>query len=323
MTAPFLRPQVVSPVLVGGAALVAVPALLGFFGASGGALDLLAHFRVQYALLFLVPLVAALALRRWQVAAAVALLALPNAAALAPSLVQAGDGPRAEPDLTLVALNVLTSNRSFETTRRYLATTDADVVVLQEVDAAWLEALRGLHGRYPYRAERPRADNFGIAVFSRLPWSDVRVLEAGPSRLPMIAATLHPDAGPVDLLAVHLVPPLGPAYEETQYQQLAAALAHVRTARHPLVLAGDLNATPWGRLFRRIRRESRLRRSATRGVHATWPAALGPLGIPLDHLLHTPGLVPLAYGAGPDVGSDHRPVEAAYRLAQGHRLAQN
>ena len=57
-----------STLLIGGATLVAVLARLGFFGSADSRLDLLAHFRVHYALAFLALLIGSVAFRRWRAA---------------------------------------------------------------------------------------------------------------------------------------------------------------------------------------------------------------------------------------------------------------
>jgi endonuclease/exonuclease/phosphatase (EEP) superfamily protein YafD len=262
----------------------------------------------------LLPITAALIVRRWRLAVVLVLLALPNALSLGSAWLAPLPRTTAEADLSLVALNVLTSTRDYDRAFDYILDSRADVLVLQEVDAAWLDALSPLRERYPHRWEAPRVGVFGIAVYSRFEASEARVLPLGPRALPAIWAELNLPEGTVGLLAVHTVPPIDDRLRHEQMVQAGEVAALVRSSTHPVIVTGDLNATPWGRLFRALLDDTDLKRSNTLGLHATWPATLGPLGIPLDHALHSPGLELLAYEVGPDVGSDHRPILARYRF---------
>jgi endonuclease/exonuclease/phosphatase (EEP) superfamily protein YafD len=78
---------------------------------------------------------------------------------------------------------------------------------------------------------------------------------------------------------------------------------------------GDLNATPWSYYFQRLVRESGLTDSSKgRGIHATWPAGLFPLRIPIDHCLLSPEIGVINKMTGNNVGSDHLPVVVDLQL---------
>jgi hypothetical protein len=89
-----------------------------------------------------------------------------------------------------------------------------------------------------------------------------------------------------------------------------AALAQlVRHIDGPLVLAGDLNTSPWSNAFRKLRATTGLAPASI--LMPTWPA--WPLALPqvaLDHILVSGELAVAAAGTGPAVGSDHLPVWA-------------
>ncbi|MBK18466.1 MAG: hypothetical protein CMM52_06485 [Rhodospirillaceae bacterium] len=80
------------------------------------------------------------------------------------------------PRIKIVQMNVLTINRHFAAVNKWLLDTDADVIVLEEVDSDWILELTPLLKKYPYRVARPRKDNFGIAVFSRHSITQSRVV---------------------------------------------------------------------------------------------------------------------------------------------------
>jgi len=80
------------------------------------------------------------------------------------------------PDLTIAQLNVQISNREFEATIGWLQRNKPDVFVAVEVDRGWLNAFSTLSALYPYRRSNPRDDNFGLAVYSRFPIVQSRLL---------------------------------------------------------------------------------------------------------------------------------------------------
>jgi endonuclease/exonuclease/phosphatase (EEP) superfamily protein YafD len=215
----------------------------------------------------------------------------------------------------LVTFNVNAQTGKSAAVRAYLAREAFDLVVLQEYARPMAQALSKLE--YPFKVERPRADNFGIAVFSRFPITEAEVLILDTARVPSIRAALSVAGRSLHLLATHPLPPVSAHARASRDRQLAA-LADALPAAGAVVLAGDLNSTPWSPQVRRLRRESGLLDSGRGfGVQPTWPSLFPPLWIPIDHVLHSPELVVTHRATGPACGSDHFPVEVtlAFREA--------
>ncbi len=81
------------------------------------------------------------------------------------------------------------------------------------------------------------------------------------------------------------------------------------------MLVGDLNLTPYAPAFPRLLRESGLRDAFVgRWWRPTWQAGFGPLALPIDHALVPATSCVLQADIGPDVGSDHRPVQVTLTL---------
>ena len=111
------------------------------------------------------------------------------------------------------------------------------------------------------------------------------------------------------LIGTHAVPPVNSEYAAWRNSHLAALPEVVSAASDPVMLLGDLNVSPWSFHFRRLIRVSGLRNASRgRGIHATWPAHLLPLLIPIDHCLYSRGIEILEKTVGSYVGSDHYPV---------------
>lgn len=229
----------------------------------------------------------------------------------------ADDGGR---PLTVVCLNVLCTNRDTARTLAYLRATRADLVVLLEVDHRWADALAGLAADYPFAHLEPRDSFEGLALLSRWPLHDIDVVDFGTRGSPSIVTTVASAAGPVEVIATHPRPPLTPAFDREIRAHLRAVGRRAAAAPGPCLVIGDLNATPWSAAFRGLVRAGGLVDSARgRGIQPTWNARLWAPRIPIDHVLVTPDVTVIDRQIGPDVGSDHLPIEARLRLPPRHR----
>lgn len=206
--------------------------------------------------------------------------------------------------LRVFHMNVLQPNRSFDQAIAQALQSNADVLSVQEVDPRWADALaRKLGSRYPYVHLEPRSNCYGIALFSRLPFTAVRTVIMGGS--PFIEALLEVDHRPVRLWAVHATSPTSYGHYRRRNEQLAELAEQVGCGDTATIVVGDLNAVPWDRAYRRFCASSGLR-STTPAGQRTWPA-MGPLAlIPLDHVLLSPGLAHVSLRTVPIPGSDHR-----------------
>ncbi|WP_157069601.1 endonuclease/exonuclease/phosphatase family protein [Sandaracinus amylolyticus] len=247
---------------------------------------------------------------------ALAMLAAPGALVHAGLIAQLVVAPSARADddglvLRVATANLYAGNPRPDALASELAALDVDVLALEELTPRWREVL-GEHGvlaRFPHRVIDDRDDCFGIALLSRVPMDATIEDLAG---VPMIDARLTTSAGPLRVLAVHTIPPLGP--DAADWNAQIALLARLASSsREPTIVTGDLNASPFGRGYRALI-DAGLRgahESAGRGLATTWPngARLLP-PMRLDHVLVSRGIGVREVREGRGEGSDHRPVIA-------------
>lgn len=294
---------------------LAVVSLAGFAGGLHWLCDLASHFRWYWLLAALVWFAVA-PWRRSRLATGCLLAAMAvNAWTLLPYwMPAAAEDPAGCDPLRIVSLNVLADNTDTGRTLGYLAQCGADVVVLLEVDNAWAEAVATLEPLYPQQVVHPRGDRFGIAVLSRLPLTRERVelLAEGP---PVVIVELPVGRAGCLLVAAHPPAPIAADWSARRDAQLAAIGELAATEARPVIVAGDLNATPWSHGFRQLVRLRGLHDSALgRGVQATWNARRWVPRIPIDHVVVSPEISVISRRVGPDVGSDHLPVEATLAI---------
>lgn len=214
----------------------------------------------------------------------------------------------------------------------------ADVVALQEVDcgrartggldqAAEIARHLGMHHHF-HPALEMAGERYGDAVLSRLP---SRLVRAGPlpghPRRPRLEARgalwVEVEAGVQRLQVFNTHLGLSGRERIAQAEALLGPdWLGSPAARAPLVLMGDLNATPWSRAYRRLAaRLSDARRLAaeTAGRGATFPTRWPCLR--LDHVLVGAGVgvrrVAVVRSPLARVASDHLPLLAEIEIGAG------
>jgi endonuclease/exonuclease/phosphatase (EEP) superfamily protein YafD len=274
-------------------------------GTIGWLFDLAAHWQWAYATLwFALCLLCARRGRRWLLLAPLAVLPLFTAAPMLP--VAEDDGAA----LVVAAANVNVANRDPAPLAAWLRAQPVDVVMLTELTPGYADALsRALADLYPHRAFAPDDSPFGIGLLSRHPLRDIERRDSVDG-IPALAADIAIDGTVVRVVAVHPMPPMTPHWHDER-DRLLRGLAQ-RAAGKPMVVAGDLNATPWSTAFAGAARAGLSRATGTR---PTWPGR--HVGIPIDHVLASAHWRRGETARGPDIGSDHLPVRATLHRTDG------
>ena len=268
-------------------------------------------FMVQWALLAAAIAVHAVFTRRWWSAGAAGcaavLLGYPPQAT-----VQADPDTDGKELVRVAQMNLFQPNKDHDDVLSAARATNADVISFQEVSPEWAEALeQGLATDYPFHRIVPARNCYGIALFSKLPFAEMRTEYVQGS--PVLCAEVSTPAGPVRLLSVHATSPGSYAHFQRRNAQLDAIAGMVNHRAMPMVLFGDLNTVSWDRSLVRLCARTGLREH-TDNLDATWPSFAGLALIPLDHIFVSNELAVAKLGTFTIAGSDHRGVMANIRL---------
>jgi endonuclease/exonuclease/phosphatase (EEP) superfamily protein YafD len=215
-------------------------------------------------------------------------------------------------NLGVLALNTWHGYGDAGRLERYLATAPADVVVLSEFGPDKRPMLASLKSTYPFQVDCADRWPCSLALLSRRPFEAAGVghiapddQESAPGEMPDFVWAKF--GGSLTIIGTHLHrPSRDPWLHERQVTALTQLVRHIDG---PLVLAGDLNMSPWSNAFRKLRAVAGLTPASV--LMPSWPA--WPMALPqvaLDHILVSPELAVAAAGTGPAVGSDHLPVWA-------------
>ncbi len=322
-TAPWLA-RGVAWTLVAVAVALLIGSCVGFVGRYWWGFDLTNHFRVQFLTVAVLGTFLAGLLRQWVPSLLFLVCVTVNACLVCPLYVGGQHAEETSEPLRVLSINVNAGNRAQAEVLRTIQEGDPDVFFVLEFNAYWQTALASLEARYPFTHQIPQQDNFGIAVYSRLPCDSLRPFFLQRPGFGAIELQVHHAARTWTLLGVHVMPPVSAGASALRNQQFAELAQRVRGRAGPLVVLGDLNSTSWSPFFRRLLATSGLGDSQLGyGVQPTWPEQLPMLKIPIDHCLVSPDVRIGRRWLTRGMGSDHRGVfvelGAAARTDQSRR----
>ncbi|HEX2756226.1 MAG TPA: endonuclease/exonuclease/phosphatase family protein [Candidatus Limnocylindrales bacterium] len=321
--------------IVGATALVEW--LLAIARPEGGPLGVLQILAPHLAILGLVLApVALLGRSRSAVVAAVALAAVIAIRFSGDWMSLPAAAPPAGTDRIAVATwNLEVESRPGVDTATFLRTVTADVIGLQELQpaaAAAIEADPVLRAAFPYRYLQPRTDVLGLGILSRVPILEPSV-RLGPAiqeatldlgggrRIGVVNA--HPFHADIASLGSTRIPVgLDVDQRNADLDTIRARIDARAAGGDPVLLIGDLNTAASEPAFDRFVRGLRdVHAEVGEGTGWTWrPIRLEFLGLGLvriDHIVVTPGIVPLTTGGTcPPIG-DHCLVLAELAIPAG------
>ncbi len=289
------------------------------------------HFALQVLMAATLLGLLAILLKRWRWLGIIGGIAFIQAWTIHPywPSVAAATPEAAEVSVKVVSLNVWYRNHDYAAVASYLRGSGADIIGLVEVQPKMKAALAGLSDLYPYRidcvgaepnceemllSKRPFLRQGAGRVDGRLPvvaWGEVALDDSGHKAVFAVSHVAWPLLAHKDPGAGKTLPKGLPRLVQTEH---VLALAGALNRLGPdLVLLGDYNAAPWSRTQEYLRARTGLSSSGSAAL--SWPS-WGPalIRLPIDQIMIRGDLRRQNFVPGPDVGSDHLPVEATIAL---------
>lgn len=201
-------------------------------------------------------------------------------------------------------------------TKAQLAAGDFDLIGLVETDSHWLEELTKYTSNFNHKIERPRDDKFGLAIYSKYPFKEVRPADFfGDSASALSAQISVPKIGEVEVVLMHAAPPLSKdafASNKLLFRRVSTFVRHVSG---PTIVMGDFNATPHSNFYARMVEGAELEHVFWgRGFPRTWNAYTWGERFMLDHVLTKGGFEVSNLSIAPV--SDHFSYSAALNYNQ-------
>ncbi len=213
------------------------------------------------------------------------------------------DARRPDQGLRVVSANLYFNQPTPEALLQWIAQQNPDIVVLQEVSSAHITAIQQIFNDL-HQTLYPREDPFGLAVLSRLPLIAQQYLDDAADT-PVLRLLLDWHSHTIALSAVHPMPPISAHAHHRRSASLLREIAWGQTQASPLLMVGDLNATPWSVTLHHLAKAQHYRIA---DPVPTWPALFPVLR--LDNILGSAHWESRHHRVGPALGSDHRPISA-------------
>lgn len=279
--------------------------VLGRLGRLHWTLDWFALAHHYYFLFALIALGGFVIMRRWQWAAAAAVVVVINGWLLSPYLPTA---PVVEgaPDGTirLLVYNMYYANEDLEQMVQDIESYEADIVFIMEYSFQTQEAIESRFDHYDYRLIEPSRITMGLALFSHIPITEAQIHRRPETRIPIYEVAFAHEERPFTLVGAHPWPPI-PQFWGVNHAQMQDVTTIAAEAPHPLIVAGDFNASPWAYSMRNLASAANVT-DAHNGYwfRPTWQ--INPwLKFPLDHVLVSEEWQIVNYEHGDPGGSDH------------------
>lgn len=207
--------------------------------------------------------------------------------------------------------NVLTSNTNYQGLINETEEQNPDIIILQEIDDLWINNLKPLNKKYKYNIKHIRYDNFGIAMFSKLPIIDYQIEKWTGYEIPVIKAKLKLKNKDILLYAIHTLPPVSNEYLKTRNEMLKEINTISNSNKEKIIIAGDLNTTRYSHAYKKYILNSNLYdiQTNSNNIHGTWNAKHPSfMRISLDHVLVSKDIKGTDFNIGKGFGSDHLPI---------------
>lgn len=221
--------------------------------------------------------------------------------------------------VSILLANVLMSNRNAGPLLKMIDDRHPTLVLAMEVNNWWVNKLRALNKKYPYRIVFPTDNTYGMSLYSQFPLVDEKILFLNNDNVPSFHCKVMLANGKTfQLMTLHPVAPKPSVHPDNMGKTengLINAAHTVAAIKMPTLVAGDFNDVGWSERTTRFEHISKLndvRRG--RGLYNTFKAGSFLLKWPLDYVFVSDEFQVVSLERLPAFGSDHYPFFAKLAL---------
>ena len=300
--------------------LILLVTIASFFGAYNFICEFLSHARPLLCLSALLATFFLVFVRARRAATFSLFLTLVNLVQLVSlSLPFEHEAKAGDPQIKFLQMNIWGGrNRQVEAVLKEIEKENADLVGISEINSNWWSILKPKSKSYPYQVVEPSFG--GICLLSKFPFQDARIEHFGSLKRPRVVAHVRIDGQTVKIIFAHPVIPM--RHIGMRDGELAELAKDAADTSQPVILAGDLNCTPWSYFFYKLERDGSLQDTEKGfGYQPTWNAFFFFPLFCIDHCLVSDHFTTLKRYNGPKVGSDHLPVITELSLKPTKRVS--
>lgn len=271
--------------------------------------ELTSHFRLQYLAASIILTLFFVVQKKRKLTLWFTLISIYNLSFILPWHISGTQNFKTTATLKILHANVFTQNRQCQKMIQLIHLENPDFIVTQEVNQRWISQLKVLESTYPFFKKLQRGDNFGLALYSKIPFESVVELTQSEFGIPTIAVTLEINKKLIQIIATHPLPPISEGYFNSRNRQLEFIADYCHNRKNRTILVGDLNTSIWSKYYDDLEKRSGLINTRKGfGILPSWPANFIPLRIPIDHCLVSKDIKVIKTKIGPNINSDHLPL---------------
>ena len=213
------------------------------------------------------------------------------------------------PDFTVAHFNVKENNKNIFSVAKGAVESDADIISLQELHETSLNKIDTiLRRKYPYAISDVSIPGFGMAVYSKYPMHERKIIK--DSSFPLLTGVVSIHDRDIHFISATTSTPTDQKGFEEQQKQLNIISAYVNAVDSPLVVMGDMNSVPWSEGIKDLLKKTKLEDSR-KNLAATFPAN-SIFQVPIDYIFHSPALKCLTFGTLEATSSNHLGIIGSY-----------
>ncbi|MBT8295670.1 MAG: endonuclease/exonuclease/phosphatase family protein [Gramella sp.] len=220
--------------------------------------------------------------------------------------------------VSVLLANVLIENKKAGKFLKVAKDTDADIMIVMEVNDWWLDALEPLKDDYEFVVEQPNDEAYGMAIYSRLAFKNVQKKYIKHKNVPSYHIKIALESGKEFML--HAVHPVAPMPSDKYPDNVGdAEIELVRVGEMvaaeslPAMVAGDFNDVSWSNTSRLFEEDGELNNVRLgRGLFNTFDANSSFMRWPLDHYFVSKEFQLVEIKLLDKIGSDHFPIYAKF-----------
>jgi endonuclease/exonuclease/phosphatase (EEP) superfamily protein YafD len=219
--------------------------------------------------------------------------------------------------LKILQANTWVRNHGMSALKGLIRDEAPDIIAVAEANTPVAALFDELKTDYPHQRVIVRDDcGNGIAVLSKIPLEGLEERRMAGTDRAALFFRIALGGKTVDMVVMHTANPLVNFIERNTELNALAAWYEKEQPPH-LIVAGDLNATPYCHILSSVMKRMQLKNARDgRGFLGTFPVRgrVPFLRIPIDHVLVSAAIRVADFRLARDIGSDHRPTISVIKL---------
>lgn len=210
-----------------------------------------------------------------------------------------------EPSLSVAHFNVNNVqdiNHFFELIRDL----DVEVLSFQELTPDWKQILQdSLSSNYPHQHSLVRIDPYGMAMYSKLPYSRTDTFLS--NNKPNLDAEVMIDGTPIHLVGSYIIPGHSGSLKKQTEHHLQRICQKINNKSSSVIALGDYNMVYWTNEITKFRKEAKLK-------HSRRDVMENRMKPPYDHIFFTEDMECTRFDQITDLQENHLGILGTYQI---------